>query len=57
MIGAGAKILGDVTVGDNCRIGANAVVTTSIPPHSVAIGVPAVVKEIARGGHVRTDVG
>jgi serine O-acetyltransferase len=57
MIGAGAKILGDVTVGDNCRIGANAVVTTSIPPHCVAIGVPAVVKEIARVGHVRTDVG
>ena len=47
MIGAGAKILGNVTVGDDCRIGANAVVTTSVPPHCLAVGVPAVIKEPA----------
>lgn len=52
MIGAGAKILGDVTVGDSCRIGANAVVTTSVPPCSLAVGVPAVIKESASAGHL-----
>jgi serine O-acetyltransferase len=51
MIGAGAKILGDVTVGDNCRIGANAVVMTSIPPRCLAVGVPAVIKEPVSAGH------
>ena len=47
IIGAGAKILGNVTVGDHCRIGANAVVRTSVPPYSLAVGVPAVIKDIA----------
>jgi serine O-acetyltransferase len=50
MIGAGAKILGDVTVGDDCRIGANAVVTTSVPPRCLAVGVPAVIKEVTSVG-------
>jgi serine O-acetyltransferase len=50
MIGAGAKILGDVTVGDDCRIGANAVVTTSVPPRCLAVGVPAAIKEIPSVG-------
>jgi len=45
VIGAGAKILGEVEIGHHCRIGANAVVRTSIPPHCTAVGVPAVVKE------------
>lgn len=40
-IGAGAKILGPITVGDNVDIGANAVVIHSIPSNSVAVGVPA----------------
>lgn len=39
-IGAGAKILGDITIGDNVRIGANAVVRKSIPDNSVVAGVP-----------------
>ena len=39
-IGAGAKILGPVTVGDDSRIGANAVVVKSVPPNSVVVGVP-----------------
>jgi serine O-acetyltransferase len=51
MIGAGAKILGEVTVGDNCRVGANAVVTTSLPPCCLAVGVPAVIREPASAGH------
>jgi serine O-acetyltransferase len=40
-IGAGAKILGDISVGDHARIGANAVVLRDVPPHSTAVGVPA----------------
>jgi len=40
-IGAGAKILGPITVGDNVDIGANAVVIHSIPSNSIAVGVPA----------------
>ena len=40
-IGCGACILGNVTVGHDSLIGANAVVVTSIPPYSTAVGVPA----------------
>lgn len=40
-IGAGAKILGKITVGDDSIIGANAVVIKDVPPHSLAVGVPA----------------
>ena len=41
MIGAGAKIIGNVTVGDNVKIGANAVIVHDIPPNCTAVGVPA----------------
>jgi serine O-acetyltransferase len=44
-IGTGAKILGPVTVGDNARIGANAVVLSDVPPNATAVGVPARVVE------------
>ena len=40
-IGAGAKILGAVTIGDGARIGANAVVVCDVPPGATAVGVPA----------------
>ena len=43
-IGAGAKVLGRIHVGDNVLIGANAVVIRSVPANSIAVGVPAVVK-------------
>lgn len=36
-IGAGAKIIGNVKIGDNCRIGANAVVAIDMEPNTVAI--------------------
>jgi len=39
-IGAGAKILGPITIGDDSRIGANAVVVKPVPPSSVVVGVP-----------------
>lgn len=40
VIGAGAKILGAITIGSHSRIGANAVVVKSVPPNSVVVGVP-----------------
>lgn len=40
-IGAGAKVIGGLTVGDHARIGANAVVTTDIPAGATAVGNPA----------------
>ncbi len=39
-IGAGAKIIGGITVAHNCRIGANAVVYSDLPPNSVAVQAP-----------------
>jgi len=44
MIGAGAKVLGPVYLGDDSRIGANAVVIHDVPPGAVAVGVPAKVR-------------
>jgi serine O-acetyltransferase len=40
-IGAGAKVLGGVTIGDHACIGANAVVTRDVPAHATAVGIPA----------------
>jgi len=44
MIGAGAKVLGALTIGDGARVGANAVVLCEVPAHSVAVGIPAQIK-------------
>jgi serine O-acetyltransferase len=43
-IGAGAKLLGRITIGDNVVVGANAVVLCDVPADSIAVGVPALVK-------------
>jgi serine O-acetyltransferase len=40
-IGAGAKIIGAVTIGDGARIGANAVVVHDVPAHTTVVGIPA----------------
>lgn len=40
VIGAGAKILGNITIGDNVNIGANAVVVRDVPSNSTVVGVP-----------------
>jgi serine O-acetyltransferase len=40
VMGAGAKILGPVRIGDNTRIGANSVVIHDIPPNSIVVGIP-----------------
>ena len=44
-VGAGAKILGGVAIGDGAQIGANAVVCTDVPTGALAVGVPARVIE------------
>jgi serine O-acetyltransferase len=41
VVGAGAKILGGIRIGDNVKIGANSVVLKSVPPNSTVIGIPA----------------
>jgi serine O-acetyltransferase len=40
VVGGGAKILGNITVGHNCRIGAGSVVLRSVPDNSTVVGVP-----------------
>ena len=45
IVGAGAKVLGGFEVGDNCRIGSNAVVIKPLPANSTAVGNPARVLE------------
>jgi serine O-acetyltransferase len=44
-IGAGAKILGPITIGDDVSIGANAVVLTDVPANSIAVGIPARIRQ------------
>ncbi|HLD24161.1 MAG TPA: hypothetical protein VJA83_09500, partial [Sulfuricurvum sp.] len=41
VIGAGAKVLGNITIGINSKIGANSVVVREVPDNSTAIGIPA----------------
>ena len=41
VVGAGAKILGGIRIGDNVKVGANSVVLKSVPPNSTVTGVPA----------------
>jgi serine O-acetyltransferase len=40
VVGDGAKILGNITVGKNCRIGAGSVVLRNVPADSTVVGVP-----------------
>lgn len=40
-VGSGAKCLGNITLGQNCRVGANAVVLKDVPKYATAVGVPA----------------
>jgi serine O-acetyltransferase len=54
VIGAGAKILGPVKVGDNCKIGANSVVIKNVPPNSTVVGIPG--KVVKREGITPTKV-
>ena len=40
IIGAGAKVLGNITIGNNSKIGANSVILKDVPENSVAVGIP-----------------
>ncbi len=40
VIGGGAKVLGNITIGDHSRIGAGSVVIQSVPDHSTVVGIP-----------------
>jgi len=49
VIGSGAKILGNITIGTNSKIGANSVVVNDVPENSTAVGVPArIIKKDAK---------
>ena len=45
VVGAGAKILGPILIGDGAKIGSNAVVVKAVPPGATAIGIPARIVE------------
>jgi serine O-acetyltransferase len=53
VIGAGAKVLGAIKIGDDSRIGANAVVVKEVPSGAVVVGVPGQV--VSRTGRARDD--
>lgn len=56
-IGPGAKIIGQVRIGNNVAIGANAVVTKDIPDNSVAVGIPAkVISQKGTSGYLVNKV-
>ena len=40
VIGAGARVLGNITIGENCRVGAGSVVLRDVPDNSTIVGVP-----------------
>jgi serine O-acetyltransferase len=52
-IGAGAKMFGPISVGDGALIGANSVVVNSVPAGRTAVGVPARLMDLARGGQAQ----
>ena len=47
-VGAGAKLIGPIRIGNRVCIGANAVVVCDVPDDSMAVGVPAVIKPLRR---------
>jgi len=59
IVGAGAKVLGAITVGEQSRIGANSVVLQDVPSHSTVIGIPGMIagtaETIIEGGKINLD--
>ena len=53
VVGAGAKVLGPIVIGDGARIGSNAVVVKSVPPGATVVGVPGRVIECERDAERR----
>lgn len=54
VIGAGAILLGPITVGDCARIGAGSVVVRSVPAHATMVGVPARIARLGNGARPET---
>jgi serine O-acetyltransferase len=48
VIGAGAKVLGPITIGEGAKVGSNAVVVRDVPPGATAVGIPARIVESGR---------
>ena len=55
-IGAGAKILGAITIGDDVAIGANSVVIRDVPSNSIAVGIPARIISRRRAANEATSL-
>lgn len=55
VVGAGAKILGPVWIGNGAQVGANAVVITDVPDNAIAVGVPARIRPRPEPWHVEVD--
>jgi len=55
VVGAGAKVLGNITIGENVRIGAGSVVIEDVPEHSTVVGIPAriVMQRIEQDGQLQ----
>jgi serine O-acetyltransferase len=52
-VGAGAKVIGPVSIGSGARVGANAVVVKDVPSYSTVVGIPARVVRTRNGGENR----
>ncbi len=59
VVGAGAKILGPIRIGEHSRIGSNSVVLKEVPPHSTVVGIPGTVvgktETMLAGGKINLD--
>ena len=51
LIGCGARVLGDIVVGEGARVGAGAIVVEDVPPGATVVGFPAFITR--QGGEVR----
>ena len=54
-IGAGAKVIGRITIGNNVAIGANAVVTKDVPDNAVVVGIPAKIISMDGASEILTN--
>ena len=55
MVGAGAKILGNITIEENCRVGAGSVVMRNVPKGCTVVGIPGKIVKTASGGNDDTN--
>ncbi len=56
LVGAGAKVLGDINLGDNVRVGANSVVVKDVPPCCTVVGIPGRIIQ-SKGLKIQLDSG